>query len=158
MRLTCVTDFLNLQHLFVCFSGGSDGSGVLSSPVQVWTNLLLSAKGHRLPWKITLAAAFPALDSSVSKTSGEQKKWRVTGTLDFCTTCPTTHGGSTTQIRSRRKDSTEGPRTVAFNMLDLSRQQFHRCPQHIRWHPRRARHCSRWDALGGGAGTGSFCS
>lgn len=48
-RLTfCVTDFLNLQHLFVCFSGGSDGSGVLSSPVQVWTNLLLSAKGHRL--------------------------------------------------------------------------------------------------------------
>lgn len=48
-RLTCVTDLRNLQHVFVCFSGGSDGSGVLSSPVQVWTNLLLSAKGHRLP-------------------------------------------------------------------------------------------------------------
>lgn len=48
-RLTRVTDFLNLQHLFVCYSKGSDGSGVLSSPVQVWTNLLLSAKELRLP-------------------------------------------------------------------------------------------------------------
>uniref|UniRef100_A0A674P4T2 Guanylate cyclase n=1 Tax=Takifugu rubripes TaxID=31033 RepID=A0A674P4T2_TAKRU len=47
-RKTCVTDFLNLQHVFVFFSGGSDGSGVLSSPVQIWTNLLWCRNGFLL--------------------------------------------------------------------------------------------------------------